>query len=172
VKAEEALVRAQQEQRAEITKKQVDILRSKEEIAYLNNILAKLNVIAQVTGPVTYAIHPWFDTKVSAGMNVRPSWKVLDVQSTSNFQIETWIHEIDAVDLTENSQVTVILDAYPKKTYKGTILNMSKQSEKKAQWSKSAYFPAIITFNDLPDVNLLPGMSVRLLVNKGDLPSA
>lgn len=172
VKAEEALFRAQQEQRAEITKKQVDILRSKEEIAYLNDILSRLNVIAQVTGPVTYAIHPWFGTKVSAGMNVRPSWKVLDVQSTSNFQIETWIHEIDAVDLNENLEVTVILDAYPKKKYKGTILNMSKQSEKKPQWSKSAYFPAIITFNDLPDLKLLPGMSVRLLVNTGGLPSA
>jgi hypothetical protein len=172
VKAEEALVRAQQEQQAEITKKQVDIMRSKEEVAYLNDILSKLNVLAQVTGPVTYAIHPWFGTKVSAGMNVRPSWKVLDVQSTSNFQIETWIHEIDAVDLNEKAEVTVILDAYPKNTYKGSIVNMSKQSEKKTQWSESAYFPAIIYFDDLPDINLLPGMSVRLLINKEDAPNA
>lgn len=172
VKAEEALVRAQQEQQAEITKKQVDIMRSKEEVAYLNDILSKLNVLAQVTGPVTYAIHPWFGTKVSAGMNVRPSWKVLDVQSTSNFQIETWIHEIDAVDLNEKAEVTVILDAYPQNTYKGSIVNMSKQSEKKTQWSESAYFPAIISFDDLPDINLLPGMSVRLLINKEDAPNA
>lgn len=172
VKAEEALVRAQHEQRAEITKKQVDIMRSKEEIAYLNNILAKLNVVARVTGPVTYAIHPWHGTKVNAGMNVRPSWKVLDVQSTSNFQIETWIHEIDAVDLTENSKVSIILDAYPNNSYKGTILNISKQSEKKAQWSKSAYFPAIISFSDAPEINLLPGMSVRLLVDKEEVPNA
>lgn len=172
VKAEEALVRAQQEQQAEITKKQVDIMRSKEEVAYLNDILSKLNVLAQVTGPVTYAIHPWFGTKVAAGMNVRPSWKVLDVQSTSNFQIETWIHEIDAVNLNENARVTVILDAYPQNTYTGTILNMSKQSEKKTQWSESAYFPAIVSFDDLPDVNLLPGMSVRMLINKGDAPNA
>lgn len=167
VKAEEALLRAQQEQRAELTKKQVDILRTKEEIAYLEDILSKLNVVAQVTGPVTYAIHPWFGTKVSAGMNVRPSWKVLDVQSTSNFQIETWIHEIDAVGLAEQTPVKVILDAYPGKEYEATIAKLSKQSEKKAQWSKSAYFPAIVTFNQEPEVNLLPGMSVRLLVNRG-----
>lgn len=172
VKAEEALVRAQQEQSAEITKKKVDILRSKEEIAYLEDILSKLNVLAEVTGPVTYAIHPWFGTKVTAGMNVRPSWKVLDVQSTSNFQIETWIHEIDAVGLTENSQVTVVLDAYPMRTFKGEIVSISKQSEKKTQWSKSAYFPAIINFTDSPSVNLLPGMSVRLLVNREGVPNA
>ncbi|MFT6270711.1 MAG: multidrug resistance efflux pump [Alphaproteobacteria bacterium] len=172
VKSVEALVRAQQEQKAEITKKQVDILRTKEEIGYLNDILSKLNVIAEVTGPVTYAIHPWFGTKVTAGMNVRPSWKVLDVQSTSNFQIETWIHEIDAVGLSESSQVKVVLDAYPNSEYTGTIVNLSKQSEKKSQWSKSAYFPAIIRFDESPKVNLLPGMSVRLLVNKGGLPNA
>ncbi|MFT4655505.1 MAG: hypothetical protein ACJA0G_001122 [Kangiellaceae bacterium] len=172
LKSVEALVRAQQEQKAEITKKQVDILRTKEEIGYLIDILSKLNVIAKVTGPVTYAIHPWFGTKVTAGMNVRPSWRVLDVQSTSNFQIETWIHEIDAVGLSKNSQVKVILDAYPDLQYTGTIVTLSKQSEKKAQWSKSSYFPAIIRFDESPKVNLLPGMSVRLLVNKGGVPNA
>lgn len=167
VKAEEALARAEQERSAEVTKKQVDIMRTKEEIAYLTDILSKLNVIAQVTGPVTYAIHPWFGTKVSAGMNVRPSWTVLDVQSTDNFQIETWIHEIDAVGLTENIQVEIVLDAYPNKTFNGVLSSLSKQSERKTQWSKSAYFPAIISFEDIPNISLLPGMSVRIHVPKG-----
>jgi multidrug resistance efflux pump len=153
VKSYEALSAAEQEQKAEITKKRVDILRSKEEIAYLTDILSQLTVVAEVTGPVTHAIHPWFGRKIAAGMNVRPSWKVLDVQSISNFQIDTWIHEIDAVGLTENSQVTVILDAYPGTQYKGTIINLSKQSEKKVQWSKSAYFPAVVRFDETPTVN-------------------
>lgn len=167
VKAEEALARAKQERAAELTKKQVDIMRTKEEIAYLTDILAKLNVMAQVTGPVSYAIHPWFGTKVSSGMNVRPSWTVLDVQSTDNFQIETWIHEIDAVGLNEDTQVEIILDAYPDKTFTGVLSSLSKQSERKTQWSKSAYFPAIINFEDTPNVSLLPGMSVRIHVAKG-----
>jgi hypothetical protein len=168
VKAEEALQLSLQEQRAELTKKEVNILKVKEELVYLTGILANLNVIAQVTGPVTYATHPWFGTKLSAGMNVRPSWKVLDVQSTSNFQIETWIHEIDAVELDENLEVEIVLDAYPNKKYRGVISSLSKQSERKALWSKSAYFPAIVTFDTDPEVNLLPGMSVRLLVTKGN----
>ena len=168
VKAEEALQLSLQEQRAELTKKEVNILRVKEELVYLTGILAKLNVIAQVTGPVTYATHPWFGTKLSAGMNVRASWKVLDVQSTSNFQIETWIHEIDAVELDEKLEVEIVLDAYPNKKYRGVISSLSKQSERKALWSKSAYFPAIVTFDTAPEVNLLPGMSVRLLVTKGN----
>lgn len=167
VKSEEALVRAEQEQKAELTKKEVEIIRFKEEIAYLRNIMAKLNVLAQVSGPITYKIHPWYGTKLSAGMNVRPSWAVLDVQSTNDFQIETWIHEIDAVGLAPDASVLVTLDAYPQKQYKGKISQLSKQSERKSQWSKSAYFPAIVTFEEVPEVNLMPGMSVRIELSKG-----
>ena len=166
VKAEEALQRSLQEQRAELTKKEVNILKVQEELDYLNDILSNLNVIAQVSGPVTYATHPWYGTKLSAGMSVRASWKVLDVQSTSNFQIETWVHEIDAVGLDENMAVEIVLDAYPNKKYRGVISSLSKQSERKALWSKSAYFPAIVTFETPPEITLLPGMSVRLLINK------
>jgi multidrug resistance efflux pump len=166
IKAQEVLQLSLQERRAELTKKEVNILRVKEELLYLTDILAKLNVIAQVTGPVTYATHPWFGTKLSAGMNVRASWKVLDVQSTSNFQIETWVHEIDAVGLNENVEVEIVLDAYPNKKYRGLISSLSKQSERKALWGKSAYFPAIVTFETPPEVNLLPGMSVRISVTK------
>ncbi|MFT5542533.1 MAG: hypothetical protein ACI97K_000459 [Glaciecola sp.] len=166
IKAQEALQRSVKEQRAELTKKEVNILKVKEEIVYLTEILGNLNVIAQVTGPVTYATHPWFGTKLSAGMNVRASWKVLDVQSTSNFQIETWVHEIDAVGLNENTAVEIVLDAYPNKKYSGVISNLSKQSERKASWGKSAYFPAIVTFDTPPEISLLPGMSVRILVTK------
>ncbi len=168
VKAEEALVRARQEQKSELTKKEVDILGTQEEIAYLNDVLSKLNVLAKLTGPVSYSNHPWFGTKLSAGMNVRPSWKVLDVQSTSDFQIETWVHEIDAVGLSESTEVEIIFDAYPKKTFKGVISALSRQSEKRAQWSKSAYFPATVQFEETPDIGLLPGMSVRVVVDKGE----
>lgn len=169
IKAQEAFAMAEQEQRSELTKKQVDILTSKEEIAYLKNILGKLNVVAQVTGPVSYAIHPWYGTKLSAGMNVRASWKVLDIQSTNSFQIDTWIHEIDAVNLKEDVPLQVSLDAYPGKTYAARISSLSRQSERKAQWSKSAYFPAVVSFIDKPQINLSPGMSVRLLVQKEDI---
>ncbi|MFC3092595.1 HlyD family efflux transporter periplasmic adaptor subunit [Alteromonas sediminis] len=166
VKAEEAYARAKQEQKAELTKKEVDILKTKEEIAYLNNILGQLRVISEYTGPVSYAIHPWFGEKVAPGMNVRPSWNVVDVQSTEKFQIETWVHELDAIGLSKDTTVEIVLDAYPDRTFNGTIVSLSPQSETRPQWSKSAYFPAIVQFDGLPDVKLQPGMSVRIHVNK------
>lgn len=166
VKAQEALRRAAQERETEIRKKNIDIQKVNEEIIYLEDLLAKMNVQATMTGPITYAMHPWTQQKIAAGNNLQPSWKVMDVQATNNFQIETWVHEIDAVGLDSNTPVRLVIDAYPGKSFEGHIEAISSQSEKRAQWSKSAYFPTIIKFTKAPDINLLPGMSVRIHVGE------
>lgn len=166
VKAEEALQRALKERSTELQKKNIDNQKVEEEIAYLEGLLKKMNVTATLSGPVSYAMHPWTQQKIAAGNNLQPSWKVMDVQASSDFQIETWIHEIDAVDLQEDTVVELVIDAYPEQSFKGEIESISSQSEKKSQWSKSAYFPAIIRFIEEPDLKLLPGMSVRVHVNK------
>ncbi|MFT6329760.1 MAG: multidrug resistance efflux pump [Bermanella sp.] len=173
VKAEEALRRAAQERETEIQKKNIDIQKVREEIAYLEEVLAKMNVTATISGPITYAMHPWTQQKITAGNNLQPSWKVMDVQATTDFQIETWVHEIDAVGLKDKTKVELIVDAYPNKSFEGYIEAISSQSEKRAQWSKSSYFPAIVKFTTAPDINLLPGMSVRIQINiTGGKPNA
>lgn len=165
VKAEEALRRATQERETEIQKKNIDIQKVGEEIAYLEGLLAKMNITATISGPITYAMHPWTQQKITAGNNLQPSWKLMDVQATTNFQIETWVHEIDAVGLKDKTKVELIVDAYPNKSFEGYIEAISSQSEKRAQWSKSSYFPAIVKFTTPPNINLLPGMSVRIQIN-------
>jgi multidrug resistance efflux pump len=162
------LRRAAQERTTEIKKKTIDIQKVEEEITYLEGLLAKMSVVATMTGPVTYAMHPWTQQKIAAGNNLQPSWKVMDVQATSDFQIETWIHEIDSVNLSDNTKVKIVIDAYPDKSFDGAIESISSQSEKRAQWSKSAYYPAIIKFTKAPDINLLPGMSVRIHVSENE----
>jgi multidrug efflux pump subunit AcrA (membrane-fusion protein) len=167
-KAQEALARAEKERASEIQKKQIDIMSTQDEVAYLEDLLTNMNVLAQHSGPVTYATHPWSGDKLASGMNVQPSWTVLDVQAIESFQIESWIHEIDAVGLKEDMAVTLTLDTYPNKPFNGKIKTLSTQAEAKEQWSRSAYYPAIIEFESAPDVKLLPGMSVRILVKGED----
>jgi multidrug resistance efflux pump len=164
VKAEEGLARAEKERASELQKKEIDILKAQEEIAYLQSLLQRMNVPAQYSGPVTYAMHPWNGEKLAAGMNVQASWKVLDVQAIESYQIETWIHEIDAVGISKNMPVKLSLDAHPHQTFDGKITSLSTQTEAKKLWSNSAYYPAIIEFEYPADITLLPGMSVRIVV--------
>lgn len=162
IKAAEALEKSKKQRISGLAKKQLDIDKAKEDIVYYQNLLTKLNVVAQHTGPVTYSIHPWYGTKVKSGMNVQPSWKVLDVQASTDFIVESFVHEIDALQLSQNQTVNVTFDAFPNKTYSGVISKISSQAENKPQLSNATYFPVEITFTTLPKRTLYPGMSVRI----------
>lgn len=164
VKAEDALERSIQESRSTLQNKKLDILKAEEQITYLESILSNMSIVAEHTGPVSHANHPWYGTKITAGSNLNASWKVLDLQAIEDFQVETFVHEVDAVDLSPNSHITLIIDAFPRQQFVGHITKLSTQSEKKPEWGKSSYFPMTIRFDEQPDFKLLPGMSVRVIV--------
>jgi HlyD family secretion protein len=162
IKAEEALKKSDKQRISGLEKKNLDILKERDDIQYYENLLTKLNVKAKHTGPVTYANHPWNGTKMASGMNVQPSWTILDVQATSDYQVESFVHEIDALNLSQGQQVSLHFDAFAEQTFSGTIASVGSQAESKPQMSNATYFPVIITFDSVPDRTLFPGMSVRI----------
>ncbi|MBE1287342.1 MAG: HlyD family efflux transporter periplasmic adaptor subunit [Alteromonadaceae bacterium] len=165
-KAREAVIEAEQQLKAGLEKKRIDILQIEDEITYLAGLMEKLNVTAQHTGSVSYALHPWYGRKLRSGMNVQQSWKVLDVQASTDLQIESYVHEIDALILKEGDPVTLTFDAFPGSYYSGTIASISRQVEKNPQLSNASYFPVIIEFNEVPERDLMIGMSVRIDIRK------
>ncbi|WP_438864343.1 HlyD family secretion protein [Neptunicella sp.] len=165
IKAEEELKLKRSERDVGIQKQKIEIIQLQENIDYQRSQLGKLSVTAEVSGPVTYMLHPWNSEKISAGTNVEASWKVLSVQAQSAYQVSTWVHEIDAVKLDpHNSSLALTLDAYPDETYRGHIIKMSSQAEQKPQWSDSAYYHLDIAFDDELKHPIFPGMSVRVEV--------
>ncbi|MDO6713349.1 HlyD family efflux transporter periplasmic adaptor subunit [Aliiglaciecola sp. 2_MG-2023] len=162
IKAEENLKLAEQALLTGIEKQRIQIRLIEDEIRYQRSQMEKMSVTANFKGPISYAIHPWSGEKMAAGINVRAAWNIIDVQATDNFQIESWVHEIDVERLKANKNVELVLDAYPSKKFKGKLTFLSTQTEKKVQWSNSVYYPVIFQFVDTPELTLLPGMSVRV----------
>ena len=163
-KAQEGFELAEEALQTGVQKKRYELLKLEEKIRFQRKQLSTMTVNAQITGPVSYAMHPWMDEKIDAGMNVQASWNVLDIQASDDFLIESWVHEIDAPKTQLGETVDVVFDAYPNKLYQATLTYKSTQAEKQAQWSNSVYFPLIFKFEEIPDVALLPGMSVRVEV--------
>ena len=161
-KAREAVTEAQQQLQAGMEKKRIDILQVEDEINYLEGLMEKLNVVAQHTGSVSYALHPWYGTKLRSGMNVQQSWKVLDVQASTDLQVEAFVHEIDALKLAAGDQVTLTFDAFPQQQFSGRIQSIASQAEKNPLLSNASYFPVTIEFASLPERDLYIGMSVRV----------
>lgn len=172
LKAEEKLKLAKQSLQTALQKKRIDLLKVQEEITYLRKQIEKMAIYAQFSGPVKYANHPWEGKKLAAGMNVQPSWAVLDLQGMSGFHVESWVHEIDVDKLQIGQTAQLVLDAYPGKTFAGKIDFVSSQAEKKPQWSTSVYYPLLVKFDQQPDVELLPGMSVRLALQPAEVVNA
>ncbi|GAA6185343.1 MULTISPECIES: HlyD family secretion protein [Alteromonadaceae] len=162
IKAEENLKLAEQALLTGVEKQRIQIRLIEDEIRYQRSQMEKMSVTANFKGPISYAIHPWSGEKMAAGINVRAAWNIIDVQATDNFQIESWVHEIDVERLKANKNVELVLDAYPSKKFKGKLTFLSTQTEKKVQWSNSVYYPVIFQFVDTPELTLLPGMSVRV----------
>ncbi|MFA3792448.1 HlyD family secretion protein [Aliiglaciecola sp. SL4] len=162
IKANENLKLAESALQTGVEKQRIQIRLIEDEIRYQSSQMEKMSVTANFKGPISYAIHPWTGEKMAAGMNARASWNIIDVQATDDFQIESWVHEIDIEHVKANKNVELVLDAYPSKKFKGKLTFLSTQTEKKVQWSNSVYYPVIFQFVDVPDLTLLPGMSVRI----------
>ncbi len=163
-KAQEKLALAEEALRTGVQKQRIEIKKIEEDIAFGERQLENMSVQAQFRGPVTYANHPWSGDKLAAGLNVQAAWNILDVQATDSYQIESYVHEIDAHKIGQQPEVNLVLDAYPDKVFQGQLEVMSTQAEKQPQWSDSVYYPVIFRFEQTPQVKLLPGMSVRVEV--------
>ena len=163
-KAEEGLTLAEEALRTGVQKKQLELLKLQEEIAFQQRQLETMNVTADFNGPVNYATHPWNGEKLDAGMNVQAAWQVMDVQAVDNFQIESWVHEIDALKVEQGETVDVVFDAFPDRRFRAKLTFKSTQAEKQTEWSNSVYLPLTFEFEQEPDIPMLPGMSVRIEV--------
>lgn len=163
-KAQEGLALAKKALQTGVQKKEFELLKLQEEIAFQRQLLKQMTVVAEFTGPINYAMHPWMDEKIDAGMNLQSAWTVLDIQASERFLIESWVHEIDADRIKQGSVVNVVFDAYPTRQFSASLTHKSTQAEKMAQWSNSVYVPLEFEFDQLPDIPLLPGMSVRVEV--------
>ncbi|MBT0586231.1 hypothetical protein [Alteromonas oceanisediminis] len=163
-KAQEALKLARQALSTGVQKKLLELTKLREEIAFQQRQLTQMTVTSQYNGPVNYAMHPWSGEKLDAGINVQAAWQIMDVQAIDDFQIESYVHEIDALSIDEGEQVSVVFDAYPDKRFTARLSKKSTQSEKQPQWSNSVYVPLVFHFLQTPDIDMLPGMSVRIEV--------
>lgn len=165
IKAEEELKVKQQEQWVGLEKQKIEITKIEETLAQLERTLNRTTVKAQIEGQVSYMMHPWMRTKITAGTTVQQSMKVMLVQGSGDYLVKGWIHEIDVNKITEGQTANVSLDAYQGKTFDATIVSIASQSEAKVEWSDSNYHEVQLKFNQQPDLNLLPGMSARVMVD-------
>lgn len=174
IKAEQSLQRTLVGRDVQMQKKQIEITKLEENIAYRKSQLTRMNVRAKLTGPVTHMMHPHNNEKIAAGMNIQVGWDVMTVQAQQSYQIQSWVHELDAANLDlDQATIELSLDAYPGAVYEGNVIEISSQTEAKKEWSDSAYFGVKIGFSGgvdgYPEQPIYPGMSVRIKLQANEV---
>lgn len=168
VKAEQEVNVKRQEYESGIAKQKIEIIKVEENLAYQKKMLERVSVKAKVKGPVSHMFHPWNGEKITAGTLVQQSMRILSVQGEGSYQVNAWVHEVDVNKLSVGDLTQLSLDAFPNELYQGRISSIASQSESKEAWSESAYHLITVDFDRQPEQQLLPGMSVRVVVDKED----
>lgn len=159
-RAEQNLLLVRQTADSMQQKKQLELTEKTENRAKAVQQLDRMKVLAQYDGLVSYGLHAWYGTKLSAGATVQPGWDIVRVASAEQLHIQAWVHEADVAALHKARRFTGRLDAYPSQPVSLQLATVASQGEVFAQWGKAAYYKATFTASQLPDQPLMLGMGM------------
>ncbi|GHG75703.1 hypothetical protein GCM10010919_30180 [Alishewanella longhuensis] len=163
-KARETLATARQEQQTALFKQQLQIEKTAAELAEAEQNLTKMSVYAERDGAISYSLHPWYRTKLFAGVTAQPGWLIAEVTELEGLYVEAWVHEVDVPRLQQATAISARFDIAPEQQFPVSLQLLAGQGEKRQSWGNALYYRAKFTANSLPVAQPLLGMGLLLEV--------
>lgn len=163
-KARETLATAKQEQQTTLFKQQLQIEKTAAELAEAERNLTKMSVYAERDGAISYSLHPWYRTKLFAGVTAQPGWLIAEVIELEGLYVEAWVHEVDVTRLQQATEISARFDIAPEQQFPVTLQLLAGQGEKRQSWGNALYYKAKFTTSNLPVAQPLLGMGLLLEV--------
>lgn len=161
-KAQETLVTARQEQQNALYKQQLVIEKTAAELAEAEQNLSKMSVYAERDGAISYSLHPWYRTKLYAGVTAQPGWLIAEVTEQQGLYVEAWVHEVDVGRLRQASRISARFDIAPEQQFALQLQELAGQGEKRQAWGNALYYRAKFTAESLPISQPMLGMGLLL----------
>jgi multidrug resistance efflux pump len=161
-KAAETLAIARITQSTVLKKQQLQQQATTAELAEAELQLGKMSIYAQRTGSINYGLHPWFRTKLFAGVTAQPGWLIAEVVEQQGLFIESWVHEMDISRLKAAKTLTARFDVAPNQTFTVQLTELAPQGEKRQSWGTGMYFKARFKTQHLPVNDALLGMGLLI----------
>jgi HlyD family secretion protein len=124
--------------------------------------LVKCKIYAPHDGMVVYADESnrrWANTVIGEGAFVRERQKILTLPDLSRMQVKTAVHESVLDQVEQDMDVTVQIDAFPDRTYKGSVKSVAVLPDQ-GGWLSSdiKVYETIVTIDEEVE-QLKPGMT-------------
>lgn len=161
-KAAEALALARVTAQSALDKQQLQIVQTQAELQDAEKQLQLMSVYAGHDGSISYGSHPWYGTKIYAGVTAQPGWTIAEVNRTDQLIIEAWVHETDMPRLQLQQQLRARFDVAPEQPFAVTLTELARQGEKRQSWGNALYYKATFSSGPLPLKNPMLGMGLLI----------
>ena len=164
VKAEEDLAAEKRAAGLERTVKSVALKRTERELRDLGDRLDELTLRAPRAGLVQIAVNRREGRKFLVGDQSFPGWVVASMPDLTAMQVRARLSDVDDGGVRDGMHADCILDAFPKRIWKGTVKQVSPVARSEGREATRRFFDVAITLDAAAPELMRPGMSMRVEV--------
>ncbi|HOJ05095.1 MAG TPA: efflux RND transporter periplasmic adaptor subunit [Bacteroidota bacterium] len=137
------------------------------DIAESQKEMEQLTIKAPISGLIVYESNWSTGRKIAKGDQPWPGMPIISLPDLSAMQTEVSVNEMDIAKVKKGQRVVVIPDAFPDKTFHGTISSVSQIGREKGQGSNVKVFDIVVDLDKADEV-LKPGITTtnKIIVGK------
>jgi HlyD family secretion protein len=163
-KAEADLAAQTRAARLEQTIKSVAQKKAERDLADVDHVLEALTLRAPRDGLVQIAINRRENRKFLVGDNGQPGWVVATMPDLGALQVRARLSDVDDGGVRAGMRATCVLDAYPGRTWKGAIDQVSPVARADGKDTVRRFFDVVVKLEGTASEVMRPGMSMRVEV--------
>lgn len=164
VKAQEELVAARKGSASDVQVQKISLEKSQRQIRNAEESITALTLRAPRNGMVLVADHPWEGRKLQEGDTVWVGMKVASLPELDSMIVEANLSDVDDGRIAPGMRVLCTLDAFPDRTFRGRVVDISPVARASRRSPLLRAFPVRIALEQSDPQRMRPGMSVRVEV--------
>lgn len=159
--AELALLEHDASVQARIAAIEIDLAEQRLRYERLEKELESLEIRATRPGILVHEEHPWTGRKVIEGDRLQATLPVASIPDLDTLEVEAWAGETDVARMKTGRRAVLQLDAFPGRTWSGSVRSVASTGERRQSWGRAPYFLVRIAVDTVDTTIMKPGMSVR-----------
>lgn len=163
-KAQEALAAHRKGSSTDVQVQKISLEKSQRQIRNSEDSIAALTLRAPRNGMVLVGDHPWEGRKLQEGDTAWVGMKVASLPELDSMIVEANLSDVDDGRIAPGMEVICSLDAFPDRTFRGRVVDISPVARESRRSPLLRAFPVRIALDQSDPRRMRPGMSVRVEV--------
>ncbi|MFN2239958.1 MAG: efflux RND transporter periplasmic adaptor subunit [Thermoanaerobaculia bacterium] len=165
-KAVTSLASARANAQSELANLRLTFLQAQRELETAESAIQQLVLRAPAPGILIIGEIRWEGRKMQSGDNVFVGMPIAQIPDLSTIQVVANLADVDEGKIEVGMPATITLDAYPEKSFTGTIARISAVAQEVDPASLRRVFRVILPIDEIDENLMRPGYSVRVTVER------